>query len=1276
MPTRLDLNRTGLGGYASAARSRRSGLLPGLIMGQIVSGPLPERPYLCLEALLRQLTAALSAPLLIAGLLGSAQLAHAGPAGAAPAPSSSSTGPSIRSAPNGVTVTLITGDQVTVSGQGGRQGVVTKAADRGPGTAPVSFSTFVLRGDTYVLPSDAAAYAGQLLDWSLFDVSALIRGGVVDGAALPLAVTYQPGATPKAVPGLVPAQRLVPRAAPGAHPMSEEPAGAPAFGRLVAHRMQADAARTHSHAAPKAASQAAFAGIRSITLDSPNAAPRDPSPAGNAKPDPGFNMQTLSLTALTRDGVAPPPASEFDPGYFLVENVDHPDWFAALLPVLPTQNWSVPAGRYDVRAFIFTSFQKTIVFRTPDGPQTETVWDYNMSFVWQPQVTIQHDTTLHFDARTAKAIPLPATPDRDTGNGWMQSATYCCDPEFELTTDRVSPDGSDVPWYWESGAHALEGGKSGLEMFATPSTQSVSTGSRHAYLYFHEESPSTGHVYDLVYPSGGIPESFPTGVVTGQLAAIPTTYSSEVPAREGSQVRFGYQPWEMISARESNSIVEPLSRTEYVLATSASRSTLWQESADMFTSFEYASGDASFGRYTHYTPGPQPPVRWFDAPRHPGVEQPGSVVQPGDVVGGPMICPVCRGNSTLAFDARPYVNGDSSQWGSALDAGNIFAHTHIHDDESLDWYVDGSLAAEQTTATDPDLGAAATQLPMAAGSARYRLDYSVSHDTPWSSLSTRTDTRWDFESAAPKRSDALPAGWTCGPVVGKCGVVPLMLLDYSLPLDKHEGVAAPGQVHFTVHAYHQPHATTSATVNVPSVSISYDDGQSWQTVHAVSSLGQGSFKVTITTPDPRSITGFVSLRVSDSDSAGADVRQTLIRAFTLRGSAASNGAGVGTAPPPGGGGGPTHGTRAACAAAGDDQAACDAIVRTAPDGTPLAAADPATPSGYGPADLAAAYALPRTGGADQTVAVVDAAGDPNIVADLAAYREQYRLPPCGTDTGCLQVVDQDGTGPPPSGGNQGWGIETALDLDMVSAACPQCHLLLVVANTPSFDDLATAETTAAGMGADAISNSYGAYEQFGVGNYAAAYNHPGVAVVASSGDDRFGLGGTLGGTQFPASLPWATAVGGTRLVPDSGSVRGWSETAWADGGSGCSAYFDKPSWQPGANCHMRTVADVSAVADPDTGVAVYDTALTPNGGWLVVGGTSVAAPLIAGMYGLAGHAGTAWTPQHLYTHSGQLNDITSGTNGDCGSPRNYLCNARKGYDGPTGLGTPHGIGAF
>jgi subtilase family serine protease len=151
-----------------------------------------------------------------------------------------------------------------------------------------------------------------------------------------------------------------------------------------------------------------------------------------------------------------------------------------------------------------------------------------------------------------------------------------------------------------------------------------------------------------------------------------------------------------------------------------------------------------------------------------------------------------------------------------------------------------------------------------------------------------------------------------------------------------------------------------------------------------------------------------------------------------------------------------------------------------------------------------------------------------------------------------------------------------------------------------------------------------------------------------------------------------TAVGGTRLVED-GSARGWGETAWSGAGSGCSAFItEKPSWQTDSGCARRTVADVSAVADPSTGVAVYDT--YRSGGWLVFGGTSVAAPIIAGVYALAGNAGSTVAGSYPYTHTSGLFDIASGSNGSCGG--SYLCTARAGFDGPTGLGTPNGVGAF
>ena len=341
-------------------------------------------------------------------------------------------------------------------------------------------------------------------------------------------------------------------------------------------------------------------------------------------------------------------------------------------------------------------------------------------------------------------------------------------------------------------------------------------------------------------------------------------------------------------------------------------------------------------------------------------------------------------------------------------------------------------------------------------------------------------------------------------------------------------------------------------------------------------------------------------------------------------------------------------------------ARCFADVVTDAAGTPFVTN---VPAGYGPSDLLSAYNLAAAAaqsGGTQTVAIVDAYDDPNAEADLAVYRSQYGLSACTTANGCFRKVDQNGgtSYPPP---NTGWAEEISLDLDMVSAICPKCKILLVESTTNSFSDMGTAVNTAATLGATQISNSYG--NDYRNGQYAGSesyYNHPGIAVTASSGDYGYGV-------SYPASTRYVTAVGGTALTPASNS-RGWSETAWTGAGSGCSAYFAKPSWQTDSGCSNRTVADVSAVADPNTGVAVYDTYGTS--GWLVFGGTSVSSPIIASYYALIGPSAATNYGSFAYTHQSLFNDITSGSNGSCGT---YLCQAQTGYDGPTGIGTPAGV---
>jgi subtilase family serine protease len=357
--------------------------------------------------------------------------------------------------------------------------------------------------------------------------------------------------------------------------------------------------------------------------------------------------------------------------------------------------------------------------------------------------------------------------------------------------------------------------------------------------------------------------------------------------------------------------------------------------------------------------------------------------------------------------------------------------------------------------------------------------------------------------------------------------------------------------------------------------------------------------------------------------------------------------------------------RPVCAGAPAETARCDAQIVTDGRGKPLASTSYA--SGYAPADLASAYKLPA-GGAGRIVAIVDAYDNPNAEADLAVYRARFGLPACTTANGCFRKVNQRGATSYPAA-NAGWGQETSLDLDMVSATCPGCGILLVEADSSSFTNLAAAVDRAAAMGATAISNSYGGSEFSSETSWESHWNHPGVAITVSSGDSGYGV-------QFPASSRYVTAVGGTSLRRTTTTARGWSETAWSGAGSGCSAYVPKPAWQTdGATCGRRTVADVAAVADPSTGVAVYDSYGSSGGAnWYVFGGTSVAAPIIASVYALAGNTASISNGSYPYSHTASLFDVTSGSNGRCTYA--YLCTAVARYDGPTGMGTPNGLGAF
>ncbi|MDX6367877.1 MAG: hypothetical protein QOK30_2953 [Nocardioidaceae bacterium] len=321
----------------------------------------------------------------------------------------------------------------------------------------------------------------------------------------------------------------------------------------------------------------------------------------------------------------------------------------------------------------------------------------------------------------------------------------------------------------------------------------------------------------------------------------------------------------------------------------------------------------------------------------------------------------------------------------------------------------------------------------------------------------------------------------------------------------------------------------------------------------------------------------------------------------------------------------------------------------------------ASSSGFGPSDIRSAYGLSASSSA--TVAIVDAFDDPTAEADLATYRSHYNLSPCTTANGCFKKVDATGgTNYPRKDG--AWAQEISLDIDMVSATCPSCHILLVEAKTDYMTDLATAVQYAGTVrGVTAISNSYGGRDSAET----TAYNQPGIAITASTGDGGYGV-------KSPASYPHVIAVGGTSLTRSSGG-RGWTESAWSGAGSGCSTQNAKPTWQLAATqCAGKANTDVAAVADPKTGVAVYDsTGYQGWVGWMTFGGTSASSPIVASIYALSGRT-AGYPASYTWGHASGLNDVKTGDNGTC--TVTVWCHSANGWDGPTGLGTPNGVSGF
>jgi subtilase family serine protease len=384
-----------------------------------------------------------------------------------------------------------------------------------------------------------------------------------------------------------------------------------------------------------------------------------------------------------------------------------------------------------------------------------------------------------------------------------------------------------------------------------------------------------------------------------------------------------------------------------------------------------------------------------------------------------------------------------------------------------------------------------------------------------------------------------------------------------------------------------------------------------------------------------------------------------------------------------------HSFVSVCGSVNAKLARCHARIITNQNNTPQSSTTPPQ-TAFTPQMLHTAYLLPCTpGGSIQTqcsqptsfgptIAIIDAYKDTTIQNDLSTFSSYFGLPSCTASNGCLQIINETGGTNLPGTTNASWALETSLDIEAAHAVCQTCKLLLVETNSSSIQDLSTGDKTAANLGAVAISNSWGTSEFSGETSYDSYFTHQGIAMFASAGDSGYG-------SSYPSASPDVISVGGTTLSLYTDNTYA-GESAWSDTGSGCSLYEKALSfqqavtdWQQTGCSGFKAISDIAEDADPNTGIAVYDsTPYEGSSGWWQVGGTSLSSPIAAAIFALSYTTQDTAIPQIaslLYQNdtSANFHDIVSGSNGTCST---IMCKAMPGYDGPTGLGSLIGTGGF
>lgn len=1066
-----------------------------------------------------------------------------------------------------------------------------------------------------MVPVAALPYLGRGLSPSLFNVAALQQAE--RNGRLPVRIAYR-GQRP-ALPGV-----HVTRTAAGFASGYLTLTAAKRFGAALLRLVRAD------HAADRYGTDGMFAGGLTIGLAG-QPGPLAARPLGRPGPailqgrsnHPAFQMETLTIRAFDRFGKP-------DTGDMIqVTNADNSNFLnATAFFDKGVAKLSVPVGDYSAISQFEDFFD-----------QHHPVNDWKL--VVTPQFTVHRsDATVTVREKAAHSEILMRTPRRAT--------PY--DTIFNVVRSG------------RSGPLNVQGFEAnGIALWVSPTKVRPTIGKLSVFTEQRLASPrktrGTSYEYDLATEThtGLIPPQHGT-VRPSSLATVNARYFQDVKS-SGSEFKVAVFP------DQANQLIfalllpfkMPDHRIEYLTGDPAIQ---WFSGIGQIYGFSiggqtdalrsFRGGEVTDQNWNAYPLSPQPNV---------------------DLTGAANIFPVqpsaVRTGDKLALSVAPFSDSQPGHFGGGFAGG----HFRISDNGKLvsrgrlkNNFGEGDFTASARLSGRPSLvtvALTATRPP--------------DHGYP---LSSSVHAVWSWRSARQPRA-RLPKGWICNANLffiasgaGRhCAVEPMMMLHYVVAHEGLNGRTKPGLQQIAIRASQLPLATPSAITSL-AVRFSVNGGKTWKPAR-LTRTGAGSYLAAFSASAGRDVT----LRVRATDAAGGSVSETIESAYQV--AKGGNGGHVLTVLKP------LSRVRAsalrpACPKSTRTQARCFALY--APEvavNQAQAAGASAKPKGWGAKAIESAYKLPVGRASNQTVAVVDAFTTPNLARSLASYRKQYGLPPCTVASGCLRIVNQKGKPSPlpQSGKPFGWDVETALDVEMVSAACPHCHILLVEGNTPDITDLATAAKTAGRLGAQVISNSYGLSENGFVQPSSSAYQQKGHLTVVASGDFGFGP------ADFPANLAGVVSVGGTELSR-AHTARGWSERVWNTNGlgataSGCSAYVAKPAWQHDSHCHTHTLNDVSALAE---GVVVNDQA---RGGWLEVDGTSAAAPIIAGVYGLAGNGATE-SVASLYAHASGLFDVTRGNNvfrigttpigPVCGG--DYLCTAGAGYDAPTGLGTPDGITSF